>query len=190
MHNIKLYYWDGIAGRVLPLIYLLNHSKIPYENMAKSMGPPGSEGYATWMPKKNELMSKEPGNPFINLPYLEVIEKEGDEPYFISQMFYCVNFLAEKLGYTGENQKEKQALGMALAQFQDNWQFLADAIFFQPPKSQKQDDNVKGKLPTLLLPFENCLKFYKKKFLQSLLVGLHKYNNSFLRPCTFLQIGF
>ena len=32
--------------------------------------------------------------------------------------------------------------------------------------------------------------FYKKKFLQSLLVGLHKYNNSLLRPCTFLQIGF
>ena len=32
--------------------------------------------------------------------------------------------------------------------------------------------------------------FYKKKFLQSLWVGLHKYNNSLLRPCTFLQIGF
>ena len=32
--------------------------------------------------------------------------------------------------------------------------------------------------------------FYKKKFIQSLWVGLHKYNNSLLRPCTFLQIGF
>lgn len=160
--HVKLHYWGDISGRSMPLIYILNHSKIEWEQCDL---PLEIETQAKWMARKQELITK--GFPFTNLPCLEVTEKESSEPYFISQTNYCATFLGEKCGYGGKTEQEKHRLGQAMVQFDDFQKFWFEIIMCEAPKSQKQDDQMKSKLPEMLTVFENCLKVYHSKFLIS-----------------------
>ena len=112
--HIKLHYWGQISGRSMPLIYILNHSKIDWEQIDLTIGP---QDQAAWMAKKQKLIAQ--GFTFSNLPCLEVSGDNDQETYFVSQTNYCARFLGEKLGYDGKTEEEKRNLGQALVQFED-----------------------------------------------------------------------
>lgn len=158
--HIKLHYWGQISGRSMPLIYILNHSKIDWEQIDLTIGP---QDQAAWMAKKQKLIAQ--GFTFSNLPCLEVSGDNDQETYFVSQTNYCARFLGEKLGYDGKTEEEKRNLGQALVQFEDFQKFWFESIMTKKPKSQEQDDQMKSKLPEMLMIFENCLNIFKKKFL-------------------------